>query len=114
MLELFSLSVLALALAFPFRGTINIGSLGRRLGVGTPDETETYPLASEWSRVPNGPVACRWVDPFTCPIKMAVNWGAGRGVCADTVAAEEARTTAAATNENNELEEGMLLWKAEG
>ena len=101
----------ALALAFPFRGTI--GSLGPRLGVEAPDETETHPLASEWSRVPNGPVACRWVDPLTCPIKMAVNWGAGRGVCADTVAAEEARTTAAATNEKNELEEGMLILKLE-
>ena len=104
----------ALALAFPFRGTI--GSLGPRLGVEAPDETETHPLASEWSRVPNGPVACRWADPFTCPIKMAVKWSGGRGVCADTVAAEEAKTMVAARKEKNELEEGMLklVLKLEG
>ena len=101
----------ALALVFPFRETI--GSLGPRLGVEAPDETETHPLASEWSRVPNGPVACRWADPLTCPIKMAVNWGAGRGVCADTVAAAVAKTMVAARKEKNELEEGMLILKLE-
>ena len=72
------------------------------------NERRAHPVASAWTRVPNGPSVCIWVEvTFNCPVKMAVSWNGGRELCADAVAAEEATT--AARNEKNEEESMFVL-----
>lgn len=71
------------------------------------NERRIYPGPSLWMRVPNGPVVFSWVDLVAFPVRMAVNWGGGRGLCANTIAAEKARMASARIEKNEE--EGMLV-----
>ncbi len=69
-------------------------------GYDTTGVRRTHPLIAKWTRVPNGPVVLRLELMVNCPAKSGSNLGVGRGLCANTMAVDAART--AVSDEKNE------------